>query len=200
MGTQSGEGECNMSQIQVRHVEPDDYCALHDVFAQPNVIAGTLQLPFPSLERSRKRTSETDDGRYRLVAVVDDKVVGMLSLLIMTNPRRRHTGSIGMAVHDAYQGRGVGSALMEKMLELADNWLNLERIELTVFTDNERAVRLYQRFGFEIEGTLQQYAFRDGALVDAYSMARLRTKAMTSRGNVNKHSARKGNGREVEYS
>ena len=57
----------------------------------------------------------------------------------------------------------------------ACRWLNLTRLELTVFTDNARAIALYKRCGFEIEGTLRQYAFRDGAFVDAYGMARVQT-------------------------
>jgi putative acetyltransferase len=81
--------------------------------------------------------------------------------------------SIGMAVHDAHQGRGVGTALMKAALDLADNWLQFTRIELTVYTDNVAALALYKKFGFEIEGTHKQYAFRNGVYVDAYAMARL---------------------------
>jgi L-phenylalanine/L-methionine N-acetyltransferase len=79
-----------------------------------------------------------------------------------------------MAVRDDWQGRGVGTALMEAALDLADNWLNLTRIELNVYTDNEIGIALYERFGFEIEGTHRRYAFRNGEYVDAYSMARVR--------------------------
>lgn len=57
---------------------------------------------------------------------------------------------------------------------MADRWLNLTRLELTVYTDNAPAVRLYEKYGFGLEGTHQQYAFRDGAFVDAYAVARLR--------------------------
>jgi putative acetyltransferase len=64
--------------------------------------------------------------------------------------------------------------LMRAALDLADNWLNLTRIELTVYVDNSSAVALYKRFGFEIEGTHRRYAFRNGEYVDAYSMARIR--------------------------
>jgi putative acetyltransferase len=56
---------------------------------------------------------------------------------------------------------------------MADKWLNLTRLELEVYTDNESAIRLYERFGFEREGTLRQHAFRDGKYVDSYFMARL---------------------------
>jgi L-phenylalanine/L-methionine N-acetyltransferase len=86
----------------------------------------------------------------------------------------RHVGTIGIAVHDDWQGRGVGTALMEAALNLADNWLNLTRMELRVYVDNPAAMALYKRFGFEIEGTHRRLAFRNGEYVDAYSMARIR--------------------------
>ncbi|RML92235.1 hypothetical protein APX70_200105 [Pseudomonas syringae pv. maculicola] len=52
--------------------------------------------------------------------------------------------------------------------------MNLHRVELTVYADNEAAQGLYRKFGFEVEGRLRNYAVRDGAYVDALSMARLR--------------------------
>jgi L-phenylalanine/L-methionine N-acetyltransferase len=79
---------------------------------------------------------------------------------------------LGISVAQAAQGQGVGSALMTALCDYADRWLNTLRIELTVYTDNEVALRLYRRFGFEIEGRFKGYAMRDGRYVDAYAMAR----------------------------
>lgn len=70
-------------------------------------------------------------------------------LTVFANPRLRHSADIGIMVHKDYQNMGVGSALMERLLDLADNWLMLVRVELTVFADNERAIHLYEKFGFE---------------------------------------------------
>ena len=162
--------------ITIRHVEPSDYEAIHKIFTGPKATWGTLQIPFPSAEMWRKRLAEPPEGLYFLVACVDDEVVGQIGLHTSPNrPRRRHVGEIGMAVRDDWQGKGVGTALMQAAIELADNWLNLSRLELEVYTDNEPAVRLYQKFGFKIEGTAVQYAFRDGQFVDSYRMARLRS-------------------------
>ena len=164
-----------MAQVIVRHAEPDDYQALHRIFSGPKAIAGTIQLPLPSAEAWRKRLVESPEGLFSLVARVDDEVVGSLGL--ETSPTRwrmRHVGSIGMAVRDDWQCKGVGTALMEAALDLADNWLNLTRIELRVYVDNSAAVALYKNFGFEIEGTHRRLAFRNGEYVDAYSMARIR--------------------------
>jgi len=161
--------------ITVRHSEPEDYKALHRIFSGSRAVAGTLQMPFPSAEMWRERLSEPPEGLYSLVACVEGEVVGSLGL--ETSPTRwrmRHVGSIGMAVRDDWQGKGVGTALMEAALDLADNWLNLTRIELTVYVDNAAGIALYEKFGFEVEGTHRRLAFRDGEYVDAYSMARIR--------------------------
>lgn len=79
-----------------------------------------------------------------------------------------------MGVAVAWQGQGVGSRLLAAVLDLADNWMNVQRVELSVYADNEAAIALYRKFGFDTEGLFREYAVRDGALVDALSMARLR--------------------------
>jgi L-phenylalanine/L-methionine N-acetyltransferase len=164
-----------MADVSVRHAEPDDAEAIHWILSGPRATAGTMQLPLQSVEGVRTRFfSETREGLYHLVACVDAEVVGHLGLETFSRPRRRHVGEIGMAVRDDWQGRGVGTALMEAALDLADNWLDLTRVELSVYTDNAAAVGLYEKFGFEIEGTHRRYAFRKGEYVDAYSMARIK--------------------------
>ena len=164
-----------MPHVSVRHAEPEDYEAMHRIMSGPKAAAGTLQLPLQSKEAWRKRLAEPSEGLYLLAACVDGEVVGNLGLETSPDrPRMRHVGSIGMAVREDWQGKGVGTALMEAALDLADNWLNLTRIELRVYVDNTAAVALYERFGFEVEGTHRRLAFRNGGYVDAYSMARIR--------------------------
>jgi putative acetyltransferase len=162
------------SDIQIRPVEPEDWSDLTEMNAQPRVIAGTLGLPFRSLAFERQRLEKNDPGRPHLGAVIDRKIVGTIMLVRTSNERRAHAASFGMCVHDAYQGRGVGSALLAALLELTDRWLNIRRMELTVFADNARAIGLYEKHGFEREGLHRDYAFRDGAFVDALAMARIR--------------------------
>ena len=160
--------------IVVRRAEPGDAAAIHSIFTGPKVIAGTLQLPYPSVEMWRKRLVEFPPDDQLLVATIASEVVGNLGLHAASkSPRRRHVGTLGMAVRDDRQGCGVGTVLMKAAIELADGWLNLQRLELCVYPDNLPALALYRRFGFAIEGTCRAYAFRDGYYVDAYAMARL---------------------------
>jgi len=160
--------------ILIRPVEPEDWPEVAEVLAQPGVIAGTLQLPFRSRAFHKKRLEERwpADGVH-LAAVIGGKLIGTAALARLPN-RRSHVGQIGMGVHDAWQGRGAGAALMSALLDTADRWLGLRRIELTVYVDNARAIALYERFGFVREGVHRDYALRDGGFVDAIAMARLR--------------------------
>ena len=161
--------------ITIRRTEPDDYTAVYKIFSGPKATWGTLQTPYPSADMWRRRLAEPPEGLYSLVACVDEEVVGQSGLhTFPSRPRRRHVGEIGMAVHDDWQGRGVGTAMMQALVDLADNWVNLSRLELEVYTDNEPAIKLYQKFGFTIEGTGIHFGFRDGEYVDVYFMARLR--------------------------
>ena len=159
-------------QITVRHAEPTDAPALRDLYAMPHAQAGTLQLPYPALGVWQQRLENS--GVVALVAEVDGLLVGQISLHMEPNPRRKHVACIGMGVRDDWAGKGVGSALMAAALDLADNWLNLHRIELTVFVDNEAALALYRKFGFVEEGLARDYAFRQGRYVDVFYMARIR--------------------------
>jgi len=170
--------------IRIRRAEPADYIGISRTMSTPRAYAGTLQQPLPSLEMWRERLAKYDADSRIYVAEVpatdggdsgsDYEIVGHISLgMAHKNPRRQHAYGLGMSVRDDWQGRGVGAALMATAIDMADHWLNVLRLELTVFVDNTSAVRLYQRFGFETEGRHRAYALRNGVYVDVLSMARL---------------------------
>ncbi|WP_373047500.1 GNAT family N-acetyltransferase [Vulgatibacter sp.] len=161
-------------RLTIRRAEPGDFAAVQAIYASPRAQAGTLQLPFPSLDLWRQRLQTVDPNAHVLLACAGDDVVGQLGLHVSPHPRRRHVAQLGMGVRDDWQGRGVGSALLRAAVELADGWLQLRRIELEVYADNAAAIALYTRAGFVEEGRHRDFAFRDGAYVDALSMARLR--------------------------
>lgn len=71
---------------------------------------------------------------------------------------------------------GIGKKLLEEILDIADNWLMLVRVELGVYTDNEKAIGLYKSLGFEKEGIKKYSAIRNGKYVDEYMMARYNIK------------------------
>jgi len=167
--------------IVVRRAEVRDAAAIARIFDAPNAIAGTLQLPYPSPDAWARRLAEWPENDYVFVAELAGEVVGNLGLhSVSKSPRRRHVGTLGMAVRDDCQRRGVGTALLSAAIDVADNWIGYARLELTVYTDNAAAIALYRKFGFETEGTARQYALRDGEFVDALMMAR-RSRATMAR-------------------
>ena len=174
-------GSVGPDGLRIRHVEPADYEAVWASMNTPKAFGGTLQIPYTSRESWRKRIADMPSDATMLVAEVrvpeapgGYEIVGNGGLHPFgPSLRRRHAMGLGMAVRDDWHGRGVGSALMAALVERADRWMNVLRIELTVYTDNDVARRLYERFGFVVEGTHRAFALRDGVYVDAYAMARL---------------------------
>jgi L-phenylalanine/L-methionine N-acetyltransferase len=162
-----------MSAVSIRHSETSDIEQIRQIFAEPSNYASTLQLPHPSHQQWEKYFSTHAEGRFSLVACQADTILGQLGLDVSQRPRRRHVATLGMAVKTTARRQGVGSALLSAGIELAERWCAVRRIEIQVYVDNEAAIALYRKFNFCIEGTYKQYAFRDGAFVDAYAMARL---------------------------
>lgn len=160
--------------ISVRRMRQSDGPDLEDIYRSEAAVFQTGQQPGRDGAFWLGFYTSRDANSVNVVAEVEGKVVGHLGVLTNSNPRRKHAASIGIVVHEDFQGRGVGKALMEEALHVADNWLNITRLELTVFSDNARAIALYEKFGFEREGLLRCDVFRNGAYVDGVPMARIR--------------------------
>ena len=141
--------------------------------AMPGYRYGTLRPPLPTVASVRKFLEGVSPDNLLIGAFVDERLVGTAGLH-RSGGRRRHVAGLGMGVADDLTGKGIGTALLRELLDAADNWLDIKRIELTVFHDNETAIRLYERHGFEREGLHRAFAYRDGAYVDAIAMARLK--------------------------
>jgi L-phenylalanine/L-methionine N-acetyltransferase len=164
-------------EIVIRAPVPADLAGLTALANLPGVRHGTLRLPFTGEEFVRERFLRTDGNEHNLVALSGGEVVGQAAL-IRSSGRLGHSADVFVAVHDDHWGRGIGRRLMLALLELADDWLGLVRLQLTVNVDNARAIRLYESLGFEREGTQRASVLRAGVLVDALMMARLRPPPM----------------------
>jgi len=164
-------------RLFVRALQSSDWEALYAIREQDNVRPNILSIPFSDPIQFKEFFAHSHEGAHRLTAEAvlshgESVIVGNLGLF-----RGRLGGAdradLGLQVHQDYHNVGVGSALMAAMCDLADNWLNLHRVELEVFTDNAGGIALYKKFGFEIEATCRLFAFRDGAYGDCHIMGRL---------------------------
>ena len=162
-----------MSDITIRHCGPNDAEAVQAIYAEADAYGNTLQLPFAPPSLWQQRCADPAPGTYSLVAERIGTVVGQLTLVVNQRPRRRHVADLGMGVAASARGAGVGQALLAAAMDLADNWLQVRRTEITVYVDNEPAIALYRKLGFIEEGRARDYAFRDGRYCDVLMMARV---------------------------
>ncbi|MBP6116337.1 MAG: GNAT family N-acetyltransferase [Neisseriaceae bacterium] len=163
-----------IGKVTIRAVEPVDAAALQALFNHYEAYSQTLHLPYTDQFSWQQRVQPEAAGTHTLVAVIEGEIVGMIALTLEGNIRRRHVANIGLGVHPQYAGKGVGSRLLAAAIELADRWVNVQRLELTVFVDNVAAIKLYEKFGFVVEGRARGFAYRDGTYEDVYQMARCR--------------------------
>ncbi len=161
-------------EILIRPTQVSDAAAVAQIYAQPKAQAGTLQLPKPSIELWTKRLESLPVGVYSFVAEVDGKVVGNIGFEHSQRPRTAHCGSFGIGVHDDFHHLGIGTKLIATVLDLADNWLQIKRVQIEVNCDNDAAIACYKKLGFEIEGQAKGSVFRHGEYIDTYYMARLK--------------------------
>jgi RimJ/RimL family protein N-acetyltransferase len=107
-----------------------------------------------------------------LVAEDAGTLVGYLGAAGGAYCRNRHAVHIAMGMLQTYTGQGIGARLLAALETWA--WAHaLHRLELTVMTHNVRAIRLYTRMGFVIEGTKRHALLVNGTYLDEYAMAKL---------------------------
>jgi RimJ/RimL family protein N-acetyltransferase len=133
---------------------------------------GEFTLTVADEEKILKDYALSDNSVY-LVAEIEEKIIGVLSCTGKNRQAVRHVTTLSMSVDKTWRGKGVGNQLMAKAIEWARSKAILSRIELFVFKRNERAIHLYQKFGFEIEGQKRKAIFRDDEYLDDLIMGLL---------------------------
>ncbi|MCL2618107.1 MAG: GNAT family N-acetyltransferase [Defluviitaleaceae bacterium] len=166
-------------QYTIRPVCENDAYDIHEIRLQAEVLPNILSVPSETVDATRNWLCDTDPASQHIFvaeAQLDDgsaKVVGIASMTISGRLRQRHVALAGIMLHKDYHGMGIGTNLMKQLIDLADNWLNLVRLELDVLSVNEGAMRFYERLGFEREGVKRMDTVRLGKYVDSVLMARI---------------------------
>jgi len=105
-----------------------------------------------------------------LVALYGDKIVGHAQIYKLPHPRRKGAGDLVIYLHQDFHNVGMGTAMLTELVELARGE-GLHRIGLNVIVDNKRAINLYRKFGFKIEGVMKDAYFgQDGKYHDELVM------------------------------
>ncbi len=165
--------KADANAIVIRSAEPEDAARIAALLGRVGVVEGLLQSPDTPNAARAEYHQKVEQHACRLVALAGGEVVGMAGLHVGPQLRRMHVRTLGLGVAPEWQGRGVGRQLLARLIDWADNWGNVLRIELHVHADNDRAKALYTSMGFVEEGRHKGFALKNGRYVDSFSMARL---------------------------
>lgn len=105
-----------------------------------------------------------------ILAMDGDEIAGIGTISSGNKIKARHQGELGIVVAKKYQGKGIGSEIIRQLIDFCKNNGITTRIQLDTRTDNELAVNLYKKFGFEIEGCLKNTTLLNGVYYDLYVM------------------------------
>jgi len=164
--------------ITIRPVTIDDAAALLALRQQIDVETKFMMLEpgerQTTVEQERERIAAMLQADNKMTWVVEDdgRLVGWLWANGGDYRRNHHTVHIVIGIRESHTGRGIGA----RLFETCETWArdkNLHRLELTVMTHNARGIALYQKMGFEIEGTARHQMRVDGEYVDLHYMSKL---------------------------
>ncbi len=163
----SPDAEIRIEHISDEHIE-GFHEALDTVARERNYLS--LLEAFPLDETRAFVLGMIDKGNPQFVALADGKVIGWCDITRHGFPSHAHAGRLGMGIVPAYRGQGLGCRLIETTLRAARE-AGIERIELSVHSDNNRAIALYEKVGFVREGLARKSVRIDGRYKDAIHMA-----------------------------
>ncbi|STI81772.1 N-acetyltransferase GCN5 [Escherichia coli] len=142
-----------MSEIVIRHAETRDYEAIRQIHAQPEVYCNTLQVPHPSDICGRSDSPIVPASSNSSPVLMETSWA--ISPLTCNSAHAAVMLPILYLCRLSLENRGVASALMREMIEMCDNWLRVDRIELTVFVDNAPAIRSIKNTALKLKGLVR---------------------------------------------
>jgi len=162
----------NGRKFTVRAANEDDAEAIKNVV---NSVASEKYYVVP--EHSREDWDEAIreiKNRKGLIitAQVDERTIGMAHLVRGKFEKNKHVGFLGISIVNEFRGMGIGTAMMNYIIEWARRQKGLEKISLTVFSTNEAAINLYRTFGFQIEGMSKKQYKIEGKYIDETIMGK----------------------------
>ena len=165
-----------MAQIIYRRAQGSDAGKIVDFY---NFVGGeTSYLSFEKDEypmnvkeqEDEIRSLEDKEASIMLLAMDKDEIAGIATIHSSAKVKARRDGELGIVVAKKYQGQGIGTELIRQLIEWAKGNGVTTRISLDTRADNVKAVELYLKFGFVVEGCRKNSTLLDGKYYDLYVM------------------------------
>lgn len=164
--------------IDLRLTTPEDLETIGKLWNEDSILLGNRSTIFPTYESENQQlfkewsTNQTRSGFGLTIADKEGNFVGHLTIFNLTLPAL--VGTIAIFIDPNYQGKGYGLEALQMGLKIAFEELNAHKVELNVYSYNERAIHVYQKAGFIIEGTKRASTYHKGQYFDTIIMGMLK--------------------------
>lgn len=125
-----------------------------------------------TLEEEKAYFKSFTEKNFMIVAIIDNKIIGSCSLkTVEERIRISHRALLGICVSKEFWNLGIATLLIKYIIDKGSK-AGLIKIELEVRSDNKKAISLYKKMGFEVEGTIRKATYIDGSYYDNYFMGK----------------------------
>jgi len=169
-----------MAEYTIREATPDDAAQIlvHNELITNEPSNGITRSPGEVMTLEEERTFLADclasDNAIFLIAVLPTgEVIGVSGLHGGRRKAVRHNGGVGISVNLEWRDKGVGTDLLQHIIEWAKASNTIKRIELEVMAHNARAIHVYEKLGFKMEGKRLAAMYKEGHYIDIYVMGLL---------------------------
>ncbi len=169
-----------MVAYTIREATPDDaeQILIHNELIVHEADNGIIRGPGENMTLEEQRAyvaaSLASDNSVMLIAVLPSgEVIGLSGFHGGKRRAVRHTGGFGISINHDWRNKGVGTAIIQHLIAWAKQGGIIKRIELEVMTHNTRALHVYEKLGFKIEGKKVASIYKEGRYVDVYMMGML---------------------------
>lgn len=156
----------------IRNAHINDFVDISKIRKMPGVIEYILALDNESPEKIKNKIKNIQDMNELWKVVEINGTVIAAAILNKLKGKRSHCANISIIVNPTFHSMGIGSALMDKLLEYCNDTFKVKKVELSVFNNNKKAIRLYKKYGFSIEGIKRQFVLINGKFEDEIFMAK----------------------------
>ena len=136
-----------------------------------NLSFGKGEAPFSKEKEEKYITSlQTNPHKIMALGVIEGEIIAVSDINANSLPRLKHSGELGISLVKKYWNNGVGSALMQYLIDWAKSEGKLRKINLDVNDTNIAAIHLYKKFGFVEEGRISRGMCINGEFIDTICM------------------------------
>tara|TARA_B100000749_G_scaffold280455_1_gene276712 strand:- start:147114 stop:147635 length:522 start_codon:yes stop_codon:yes gene_type:complete len=165
-------GGRTMTEFQIVYADMEHMESFHKALSEvANEQVHIEMIQAPELDQVREFQGQLiANNQPSYFALLNNEVVGWCDVTCDPNPRLSHRGQLGMGVIASYREKGVGSMLLKSAIEKSKS-IGIEKLELNVYSTNEAAIGLYEKFDFQQEGVIKNYRKLNGQYFDCILMA-----------------------------